>query len=533
MKNKIKSLVLIILVLVCSLLIEASMYYKSTYPEQDFELILFTLRAGVAGTSPEVIKSILFSCIGQYIALLLIFYLTFAKHTKHVLNLNITRKNKKNMIIQLFPFKPTSNHRFIYAIVTLVVSITLFVKSFGIDTYIKYQSQESTIFENYYVNPEEAYMEFPEKKRNLIIIVGESFENTVLSKENGGVWEQSLMPELEELALDNINFSNVPDKLGGALSIYGTDYSAAGNIAITAGIPQKAGDFTQNANQYINYYDGSKNFLSGAYSLGEVLQKNGYNNEIIMGSDGYFGNRKQYYECNGDYKVFDVNYAIENGKMTNEERVWWGFEDDKLYEWSKEEITNLSNQNQPFNFIILTADTHFTDGYLSPYADNIYPTQYENVHAYASKCANNFVNWVKQQDFYEDTTIVIVGDHLGMQTEFYNSKIEGYYIRTIYNAFINSAIPASHNKNRVFTSMDIYPTMLASIGVKIEGDRLGLGTNLFSGKPTLAEELGFEAFGDEIHKKSTFYNTHIIGDEYITMKKDYNDKKRKESESEN
>lgn len=520
---------MILLIILCAFFIEASIYYKATYPKQDFDLILFTIKAGVTGSSPDVVKSIILSCVGQFVVILLYFYITLAKKTKHVLLLNFSRKNKNNKELQLFPIKLTSNHRFIYMLIIVLVSTTLFVKSFGIDDYIKYQTQESTIFEDYYVNPQEVSLEFPTQKRNLILIIGESFENTVLSKENGGVWNYSLMPELEDLALNNINFSNT-SKVGGAQQVYGTDYSAAGNIAITSGIPQKVGEFTEDANIYINYYDGSSKFLSGAHSIGEILHDNGYTNEIIMGSDGHFGNRKQYYQCNGDYKVFDVNYAIDMGKMTADEKVWWGFEDDKLYEWSKEELTNLASQDQPFNFIMLTADTHFSDGYLSQYADEIYPTQYENVHAYASKCANNFVNWVKQQDFYDNTTIVIVGDHLGMQKDFYESKFEGNYTRTIYNVFINSAIPARNTQNRTFTSMDIYPTMLASLGVKINGDRLALGTNLFSERPTLAEELGLEYFEEEIHKKSSFYNEYIIGDEYYKMKKKYDDEERKKNE---
>ena len=534
MKNKIKKLILIVFVLLSSFIIVGSFYYKSTYPKQDFDLIIFTIRTSVGSTSPDVIKEIVKSCIGQFIALLIFYYFTLVKNTKKKLVANIKKKNNSEKTIQLFPIKLTSNHKFIYSLIMVVVTLSIFTKSFGLDEYIKYQLQESTIFETYYVDPKKAKLDFPNQKRNLIIIVGESFENTVLSKESGGAWDYSLMPELEDLAKNNINFSNSSTKIGGAQQIYGTDYSAAGNVAITSGIPQKVGDFTQDANQYVNFYDGSSKFLSGAHSLGEVLQDHGYTNEIIMGSDGYFGNRKQYYQCNGNYKVFDVNYAIENGKMTSAEKVWWGFDDDRLYEWSKEEITNLSQQDSPFNFIILTADTHFVDGYLSPKADEPYSSKYENVHAYASKSANSFVEWVKQQDFYENTTIVILGDHLGMQKEFYDAKIDGSdYTRTIYNVFINSAIPGKNTQNRTFTSMDIYPTMLASIGVKIEGERLGLGTNLFSGKATLAEELGLEYFEEEIHKKSLYYNHYIVGEEYYMMRQDYENEKRKESECEN
>jgi phosphoglycerol transferase len=53
--------------------------------------------------------------------------------------------------------------------------------------------------------------------------------------------------------------------------------------------------------------------------------------------------------------------------------------------------------------------------------------------------------------------------------------------------------------------MDMFPTVLASIGCKIEGERLGLGTNLFSNKETLFEELGSEYVNDVFRQKSTFY----------------------------
>ena len=514
MKNNIRRFLLFLLTLFASFVIVGSIYYKKTYPKQDFDVILFTLTAGVENTSSNVISVIVKSCIGYLLALWVVLLVPTIRNVKNSVYMRITRKNNKNdKYIQIFPIRTISNHSILYSIFILLLAITVLVKSFGIDAYIKNQMQNSTIFEDYYVDARNVKLEFPEIKKNLIIIVGESFENTVLSKENGGAWDYSLMPELENLAINNTSFSH-STQLGGPYAMYGTDYSAAGNIAITSGTPLKMMDLTQN--QTIN----CDNYFTGAYTLGEVLRDNGYNLEVIMGSDGTFGNRKQYYASNGNYKVFDLDYAIESGKMTEQDKVWWGFDDDSLYEWSKEEITNLATQTAPFNYILITADTHFPDGYLSSKAEQKYSSQYENVHAYASKLANDFVEWVKAQDFYEDTTIVIIGDHLGMQHDFYNEKISENYIRTVYNVFINSSLSAQNTQNRIYSTLDIYPTMLASIGVKIEGNRLGLGTNLYSDTPTLPEQLGFSYFETELKKNSKFYNTHIMGDEYYKIKKE-------------
>ena len=136
----------------------------------------------------------------------------------------------------------------------------------------------------------------------------------------------------------------------------------------------------------------------------------------------------------------------------------------------------------------------------------------ENKYANAVYCADkligDFINWIKQQDFYENTTIIISGDHLVM-SDLITSSYEKEN-RHVYNAIINSSISIENTKNKNFTTMDMFPTTLASIGVTIPGDRLGLGTNLFSDKQTLIEELGNETFNEEIDKKSTYYNQNFL-----------------------
>lgn len=95
-----------------------------------------------------------------------------------------------------------------------------------------------------------------------------------------------------------------------------------------------------------------------------------------------------------------------------------------------------------------------------------------------------------------------------MNLDFFNN-IEPNYDRTIYNLFINSSEKEKNSKNREFSSMDMFPTTLASIGVKIEGNKLGLGTNLYSGEKTILEKYGINYVDEEFKKNSTFYNDKI------------------------
>ena len=96
-----------------------------------------------------------------------------------------------------------------------------------------------------------------------------------------------------------------------------------------------------------------------------------------------------------------------------------------------------------------------------------------------------------------------------MQDGFYDEDDEDN--RRVYNVFINAKVDGGYNnKNRVFTTMDMFPTTIAAIGGVIEGDRLGLGTNLFSNRPTLMEELGVEKFSNEVSKMSKYYKENIL-----------------------
>ena len=47
------------------------------------------------------------------------------------------------------------------------------------------------------------------------------------------------------------------------------------------------------------------------------------------------------------------------------------------------------------------------------------------------------------------------------------------------------------------------------MGFTIQGDRLGLGTNLFSWEPTLEEQYGRQWLDDQLQKTSIFYEEHF------------------------
>lgn len=252
--------------------------------------------------------------------------------------------------------------------------------------------------------------------------------------------------------------------------------------------------------------------MPGAGSIGDVLEKEGYAQEIMVGSDLTFGGRKMYFEQHGDYKVYDYPYAKEQGKFPKDYYEWWGFEDKKLFDYAKEEILKLANGEKPFNFTMLTVDTHHIGGYRCEDCQQAFENQYDNVLSCSSKRVKEFVDWLKTQEFYKDTTLVISGDHCTMDNNYIRERYDGSVPRRVYSCILNSAVAPVREKHRSYYSMDLYPTTLAAMGVQIKGERIGLGTNLFSDKETILEKYGDEKVQQELAKGSSFYRRKILGE---------------------
>ena len=384
------------------------------------------------------------------------------------------------------------------ALVGIILVLVYTWVELGIGNYLKNRNTESNFIEEEYVDPMDVAVVFPEQKRNLIYIFLESMETTYSDVDDGGAFDENVIPELTEIAQTNEDFSGIDPKLNGGYSLEGTTWTMGAMFAQTSGLPL-------NISISANDMDTQDSFFPGITTLGDILSDAGYTQTLLIGSEAQFGGRKLYFQEHGNYEMEDYNYAIENGLIPSDYKVWWGYEDQKLFEFAKEKLLQLSQEDEPFNLTMLTVDTHFEDGYVCEQCPTEYDTQYSNVMACSSRQVGEFLKWIHQQDFYENTTIVISGDHPTMDSD-YCAEIdqEGNYDRRVFTAYINAAAYAQDQQERTYSTFDNFPTTLAALGVQIDGDRLGLGTNLFSGKQTLLEEFGKSKVNAELKKKSEF-----------------------------
>lgn len=496
-RRRLISILSIVLVFIGLLLLKVAEWVPNSFGDIPFEQVIFHIMVPMKGTDTAVFDQFVTYCLPipcLVSGLLLICF--------------ILKDWKLTCDIKNGEFKYIRNN--VLIIITSVACLFVYgfgivdcVHAIGFDEYFYNISHPSTIYEDYYVDSASVKYTFPEKKRNLIYIFLESMETTYEDKDNGGAFEESLIPELTLLANQNLTFDNNDKSNNGFLVPAMSGWTAAAMVGQTSGVPLNT---PAGANGYLS----DTSFLPGAYTLGDILAANGYQNELLLGSDAEFGGREYYFKLHGNYNIVDYNTAIENGWIDKDYRVWWGYEDLKLFDYAKIELTKLAESGQPFNFNMLTADTHFVGGYPCSECEDLYGDQYSNVIRCSSKHVTELVKWIQEQDWYDNTTIVIAGDHKSMDNEWFKDIEDSGYNRKCYYTFINLAIMPTSQKSRKISTYDLFPTTVASLGITFDSDRLGLGTNLFSDTPTIVEKIGFKKMDKQITQHSNYYDRYIL-----------------------
>lgn len=352
--------------------------------------------------------------------------------------------------------------------------------------------QNSPFIQDHYAVPSEQRIAFPEKKRNLIIILAESAERTFNDR---ALFGAPIMPELERLADAHLTFT-------GHVQVPGTEWTIAGITSYLFGMPLRLPLFDW------NNYSLFDTFLPGAESLLEVFSREGYEIAMLLGSDSAFSGKRNLFAVHAPQSaIYDLNYfqAAFPDETAANQGTGWGLADAYLFAKARDYLTDR-NSDKPFMLILETVDTHSPD----PYVAKDFPRQwddYRDAFAALSHMTDGFVRWLEQQDFFADTTIIILGDHLHMADSLGPVDLRDHR-REVYNVFINSqrGTPGA-NVARSFASFDLCPTILESVGATLNSGRFGLGTSLFQDIPTLLEAVGAEAVIAELGQFSPFYTT--------------------------
>ena len=321
---------------------------------------------------------------------------------------------------------------------------------------------DSGYFATHYVPPATAKVGAG-KPMNLVLIYVESLES---SYARADVFGRDLLKSLSDLQpLSFETYDQLP----------GTGYTMAAIVSTQCGVPMQMVGFLDWQKQG----EQTQHFLPRAVCLGDILASQGYRNVFMGGAALEFSGKGKFLSQHRFGDAYGRREWLQLG-IPKSRLSGWGLHDDDLFAQAKSKLRELHEAGQPFNLTLLTVDTHWPAGYVSPSCKERNMTALDQVVECTTAMVADLIVFARVSGYDEDTNIVVIGDHLSPPNSLSGSLSKAGK-RTIYNAFFARSQPKPNRSTIVH--FDMLPTILDFIGLRPEGGRAGLGFSAFGTPP--------------------------------------------------
>ncbi|CEI84141.1 Lipoteichoic acid synthase 2 [Oceanobacillus oncorhynchi] len=309
------------------------------------------------------------------------------------------------------------------------------------------------------------------KDKNIIFLNAESLQHFVMNSEVNG---EEVTPFLNDLAQDEDTyyFDNFYEQTGQG------NTSDSEFLVENSLYPLSRGAvfFTHGGNDY--------------HSFPEMIKEAGYTSSVLHANNKSFWNRDAMY----DSLEIDEFLGEESYDVTPEDSVGWGLKDKPFFEQS---IPLLEDLEEPFYSKMILLTNHFPfeldeeDATIDKFDSNSNTlNSYIPTVRYMDEAIEEFFDELKESGMYEDSIIVIMGDHIGISAN-HNKAMAQYLDQdeiTPYDQvqlqrvplFIH--IPGDGNgqvMDEIAGQIDLKPTMLNMLDVD-PGEDIYFGNDLFS-----------------------------------------------------
>lgn len=315
-------------------------------------------------------------------------------------------------------------------------------------------------FSQAFVDPAQAQLK-PGRLKNLVLIYVESLEDTYGDPR---IWGRDLLQPLR--GTGGASFAHYR-------SAPGATWTIAGMVATQCGVPLRV----------VSQYDVKQRspqapaFLPGATCLSDILHRYGYRNVFLGGAPLSFAGKGKFLQDHHYHATYGREEWLKQG-VDGRAFGEWGLYDEDLYAQARAQLAQLHASGQRFNLTLLTLDTHNPHGFLSPGCRRRGVKGFEDIVECASHQVADFVRFIEQSGYLQDTNVVILGDHLAVSNPLFDvlRKVDD---RRIFNRFISQQPPVKNTEEII--PFDLYPSLLEFIGIEVPGRRLGLGYSAFNG----------------------------------------------------
>ena len=485
---KLKNITSYFLILFSLFFLSLQIWLDRYFGVVDFEQLIIFLSFGTTGlldADDYIIIKFVQICILLPFAIISILYAL--SHTVRVFN-------KIIIINRIFSIIKKLN---IYlSCFLLLISVLFFLKSISFEDFLLRNSSEDFI-KNNYIKPNIKDFTNKSSNKNLILIYIESLEDLLLDKKF-----------ISEDSINKLNFSEFSAKKFKRFKpTKYTNWTIGAIVATQCGIPDKPIGIFDTQNIKINrkklkFGFGMKNFLPNAYCIGDLLKASQYKNIFINADDLNFAATGLFFSQHGYDEIYGKKY-FDNSNYDYDSFTWGGGPNDSvLFDFARKKIIRLKKNKEKFNITILTTDTH-EPGFIDNKCNLEINTNYNNL-AKALICTSeelyNFVKFI-QNNFSDDTAIIMLGDHIYPQPlhlNIKNPKIE----RTLYNRIISKDFSIYRD---LISHYDLFPTILNLLDFTFENDRLGLGFSALKSTDIIYYNNYFKKLEENIQNKSDYY----------------------------
>lgn len=225
------------------------------------------------------------------------------------------------------------------------------------------------------------------------------------------------------------------------------------------------------------------------HGLTEMIKEKDYYSAVFHANNKSFWNRDQMYDSLG----VDHFYGMEAYEITEENSVGWGLKDKPFFEQS---IKYLQSLEEPYFAKFITLTNHFPfeldeeDRSIQHFdsnsntLNNFFPTV-----RYMDESIELFFDRLKDAGIYDDSIIIIMGDHDGISAN-HNRSMAHYLGKeeiTPYDYFQLQRVPffihiPGHGEGEVKSDLagqiDVKPTLLHILGIDTHHD-FYFGNDLF------------------------------------------------------
>ena len=141
-------------------------------------------------------------------------------------------------------------------------------------------------------------------------------------------------------------------------------------------------------------------------SLGKISKQDGYQNLFVQGSSTMFSGTYQFLLHNGfdEEHIFgEEHISLLNGDYVAKRDVFFKyFADNVVYTIFQDKISQM-DKTLPFLAVMFTYELHHQG------ASDTGPDR--KIRERTIIELNDFIDWFEKQDFYENTTLIVIGDH--------------------------------------------------------------------------------------------------------------------------